>query len=180
MLEIVLPDIKYINSVKKAIAEYHKFPSPFDINSIKKLDMILNNNIGEYFKSIENNRESIGLKKGYVPSTTLWLIKNNEYIGSFDVRHYLTDNLLNIGGHIAYEIIPSQRKKGYVQAGLKLVLKYCKEKLHIDKALLTCRFENEASYKAMTTVMKECGGFIDEPYIDNEIKEHRIWINTSF
>ena len=90
MLEIVLPDIKYINSVKKAIAEYHKLPSPFDINSIKKLDMILNNNIGEYFKSIE------------------------------------------------------------------------------------------ASYKAMTTVMKECGGFIDEPYIDNEIKEHRVWINTSF
>jgi hypothetical protein len=39
---------------------------------------------------------------------------------------------------------------------------------------------NEASYKAMTTVMKECGGFIDEPYIDNEIKEHRVWINTSF
>lgn len=178
MLEIVLPNIAYIESVKNAVAEYHASPSPFDIYSVKKLDMLLNNNIEEYFKNIENNRSGIGLKEGYVPSTTLWLIKNGNYIGSFDIRHYLTDNLLNVGGHIAYQIIPSQRKKGYVQIGLKLVLKYCKEKLHIDKVLLTCKFENEASYKAMTSVMKERGGFEDTPYIDNQIKEHRIWINT--
>ena len=178
MLKIVLPSPQYLDSVKDAIAEYQAHPSPFDIQVVESMIEVEKDDFNTYFHDVENKRLGIGLPEGYVPNTTLWLIDDEKYIGSFDLRHELNDYLLQNGGHIAYQIIPSARRKGYVKAGLKLTLDYARKNLGIEKALLTCHFENEASYRAMTSVMKEWGGEEISPSLVDGHNEHRVWINT--
>ncbi len=178
MLQLVLPEYRYLESVKAAISEYQDHPSPFDINCVDKLIKAAENNFQTYFSDVENDRNAVNLPSGHVPSTTLWLLNNEAYIGSLDIRHYLNDFLQKRGGHIAYQIIPSQRRRGFAQAGLKLALHYCRDVLKLEKVLLTCRFENQDSYQTMTAVMKEYGGHEDEPSESDGHKEHRIWIVT--
>lgn len=178
MLKLVLPSKKYINSVKTAIAEYTAHPSPFDIHCVNQMIEAAQNDFKTYFQEIENKRQGIGLPEGHVPNTTLWLVEGEKYIGSFDIRHKLNDYLMQNGGHIAYQIIPSARLKGYVKAGLKLSLDYAYKNLGLDKALLTCDFNNIGSYKAMTSVMCEWGGEEISPSLVDGHQEHRVWINT--
>ena len=178
MLKLVLPTPKYLDSVKNAIVEYQAQPSPFDIQVVKIMIDAQKDNFKAYFQDVENKRLGIGLPEGYVPNTTLWLIDDDQYIGSFDIRHGLNDYLMQNGGHIAYQIIPSARRKGYVKAGLKLSLDYARKNLGIGKALLTCNFDNVASYRAMISVMRECGGEEISPSIIDGHQEHRVWINT--
>ncbi len=178
MLKLILPDPKYLDSVKNAIAEYKAQPSLFDIHCITKMIEAEKDDFKNYFHEVENKRQGIDLPEGHVPNTTLWLIDNEKYIGSFDIRHELNDYLLLNGGHIAYQIIPSARRKGYVKAGLKLTLAFAQKNLHINKALLTCHFENEASYRAMISVMQEWGGEEISPSLIDNHQEHRVWINT--
>lgn len=178
MLKLVLPEYRYLESVKTAICEYKKTPSPFDIRCVQKLINAAENNFQTYFSDIEDAKNGVNLPPGHVPSTTLWLLDNDTYIGSFDIRHYLNDFLHKTGGHIAYQIVPSKRSQGFAQAGLKLALHYCRNVLKLEKALLTCRFENKASYQTMTAVMKEYGGYEDKFSESGGHKEHRIWIVT--
>lgn len=177
MLKLVLPDKAYLNSVKAGIAEYKQNPSPFDLYCVERL-IALENDSAAYLEEAENTRRGINIKAGFVPATTLWLINDDKYIGSIQIRHYLNDYLQKRGGHIGYQIIPSERRKGYVKAGLKLALQYAKDVLKIDKALLTCEFENEPSYKAMISVMNEWGGEEDKPSEIDGKHEHRVWIKT--
>ena len=178
MLKLVLPAPKYLDSVKDAIAEYQAHPSPFDIHCVNKMMDAAKDNFATYFQDIENKRQGIGLPEAHVSNTTLWLMDNEKYIGSFDIRHELNDYLKQNGGHIAYQIIPSARLKGYVKAGLKLTLEYARKNLGINKALLTCNFDNIGSYKAMISVMNEWGGEEISPSLVDGHKEHRVWINT--
>lgn len=178
MLKLVLPDKAYLDSVKAGIVEYLQNPSPFDLYCVKKLLAAAENDFAAYFEETENTRLGLNIPEGFVAATSLWLIEGEKYIGSFDIRHSLNDYLKKRGGHIAYQIIPSERRKGYVKQGLKLALDYARNILKIDKALLTCEFENEASYRAMTSVMKEWGGEEDEPSEIDGKCEHRVWIKT--
>lgn len=178
MLELLLPNEKFLESVKKGIAEYKHNPSPFDIYCIEKLILAENNDFVGYFEELEKTRNGENIPTGFVSSSSLWLIKDGKYIGSFDIRHKLNDYLQKRGGHIAYQIIPSERQKGYVKAGLKLALEYARTELKMDKALLTCEVENKASYKAMTSVMAEWGGEEVEPAEIDGKQEYRVWINT--
>lgn len=178
MLKLVLPAPIYLASVKNAVAEYSLHPSPFDIQCVTQMIEAAKNDFQTYFQAIENKRLGINLPEGHVPNTTLWLIEDDTYVGSFDIRHKLNDYLMQNGGHIAYQIIPSKRQKGYVKAGLKLALDFAKKNLEIKKALLTCHFENEASYRAMISVMNENGGEEISPSLVDNHKEHRVWINA--
>ena len=53
-----------------------------------------------------------------VPSSMLWLVNDDEFIGCTDIRHNLTDRLLLSDGHIGYEVRFSKWNKGY---GTKLL-----------------------------------------------------------
>jgi predicted acetyltransferase len=83
-----------------------------------------------------------------VPSTTWWWVEGTEYLGRISLRHRLTERLLEIGGHIGYDVRPSARRQGHATAMLKAVLApTCK--LGIDPALLTCDTDNIASRKVI-------------------------------
>ena len=126
----------------------------------------------------ENDRHGINLKEGYVPHSVFWLIDDEKYVGTFNLRHSLTPYLKHIGGHIAYQIRPSEQLKGYACAGLKLCLKEAAN-LGITKALLTCKEENTGSFAVMHKIMLEKGGIEAEPYTEDNTLNKRVWIWTT-
>ena len=178
-LKLVKPNKKYLPSVYEAIEEYKADCSKFDLSSVKAMIAAADNDFAEYFDMVEKNSRGMDLKPGYVPNTVYWLINDDKYIGTFDLRHGLTPNLKQIGGHIAYEIRPSERRKNYACKGLELCLQKARE-MKIEQVLVTCDDENVASYGVMHKVMLKVGGYEDTPFETQGLIERRVWINTSF
>lgn len=86
------------------------------------------------------------VKEGHVPSDVYFLIDadTTKILGIIDIRHYLNDSLKEIGGHIGYSIVPSERQKGYGKLILELALVQT-DNLGINEVLLTCDTYNYAS-----------------------------------
>ena len=99
----------------------------------------------KYVQKFLDYAKGRNLPKGWVPDTTLWLVKNNTIVlGRTSIRHRLNPFLEKRGGHIGYYIRPSQRAKGYGNLILVLSLEKAKE-LGIKQVLVTCNDNNIAS-----------------------------------
>ena len=96
------------------------------------------------------------MPEGHVPETFLFLWDENEIVGQFRIRHYLTDALRLGAGHIGYFIKKEFRNKGYGKIGLKLTLEKAKEIISEDEVYLRVNKDNIPSLK----VMLSCGGKI--------------------
>lgn len=177
MLELVYPCEEYVASAAAGAQEVEKHPSDYDIGSMKRL-VFIKDSIEKYITECEANMKGEGLKSGYVPSTVLWLVENGKFIGIFNLRHCLNETLLKSGGHIAYEIIPSERGKGYAKKGLELILDYANKNLGFSEVLICCHEKNVASYKTMLSFLKKNGGREDVPSIIDGRLERRVWVNT--
>lgn len=60
---------------------------------------------------------------GLVPSTHYWLLRDDgTLLGGCRLRHALSDDLWQDGGHIGYDIRPSLRNRGYATRMLALAL----------------------------------------------------------
>ena len=177
MLRLEEPTEENLKKMKAGLAELKAKPTPYDIGQTRKLIEFMEKNIEGYLKYW---KEKQGEKQpeGKVPDTTLFLFDDDKFIGFYNIRHYLNDFLKRQGGHIAYQIIPSERRKGYVQRGLKLVLQWCHDNLKVDEVMLSCNAENVASDKAMTKVMDEMGGHRDPDIKLDDHIERRLWIAT--
>lgn len=106
---------------------------------------------------------------GWVPATTLWWVDGREYLGRIAVRHRLTPGLLELGGHIGYDVRPPARRRGHATAMLLAVLPVARE-LGISSALVTCDEDNAASRK----VIERCGGVFE----DQRGVKLRYWVPT--
>jgi len=176
-LKLVTPDKKYLSSVREAITEYKSKPSKFEIHAVSKMIMAEQNNFDDYFGNTLNEAAGLNLRPGYVAHSVFWLVDDDNYIGTFNLRHSLTPALEQIGGHIAYQILPSKQRKGYAYAGLKLCLVEA-NKIGIEKVLVTCKAENTASYSVIHKAMLEFGGYEDEVLVKDNCVEKRVWIRT--
>ena len=107
---------------------------------------------------------------GFVPSTTLWWVSGDEYLGRIVIRHRLTQRLRDYGGHIGYDIRPSARRQGHATAMLAAALPVANA-LGIDPALVTCDEDNIASRK----VIEANGGTLE----DQRGIKLRFWLPTS-
>ena len=103
-----------------------------------------------------NNSKGIGLAPGYVPDTYFFLWDDDEIVGLFKIRHYLTESLVKITGHIGYTIIKKYRGKGYATAGLKAAIEVCKDLIKGDEIYLALHKNNPASLK----VQMKCGAYL--------------------
>lgn len=178
MLKLIKPSSKYIDSALAGCHEYLSDTTAFQ--TIKPVaDMIkqLQDNSADYFYNLYKKECGIDLQPGHVAMTTFWLIDNEQYIGTFALRHSLTEQLQQRGGHIAFQIIPSKLKQGYATGGLLLCLAEA-FKLGLEHVLITCHEENTASYKTMQKVMLKMGGREVAPSETNGHKNRRIWIKT--
>jgi predicted acetyltransferase len=124
----------------------------------------------EWLIKSDNVSKGIGLEDWMVPQSIYWLFVDGVPTGMGKLRHYLTEDLKEHGGHIGYAIRPSCRHRGYG----KLLLELLTEKAHeigVDKILLTVQNSNIYSIK----VALANGGIIEKV---TDIRHH-IWIDCS-
>ena len=108
-----------------------------------------------------------------VPSTTLWLVDGDTYLGRIGIRHMLNDSLRVFGGHIGYDIRPSRRGQGLGTQLLALALPHA-HALGIDPAMLTCDVENVASWR----LMERCGATRESTFSYEGTQRYRYWLPT--
>ena len=173
--KLVKPSIEYKESYLEALNEYHAE------GRYKFLDTEeLSENFEQFITDLnEGNRH---LHKPYsdwvepVPETALWMVKDDKYIGSFNIRHRLNWHLEKWGGHINFVIRPSMRGKGFgkkiLQKGLPIA-----EYLGIERALFTIDEDNKSAIR----VIEFCGGkFEDEtPATEQFPARLRYWVDCT-
>lgn len=94
---------------------------------------------------------------GFVPATELWWVDGDEFLGRIGIRHRLTPALLEMGGHIGYDVRPSARRRGHATAMLREGL-IAARRLGIKSALVTCDTDNVGS----RAVIERNGGVLED------------------
>lgn len=138
--------------------------------SARLLDM----NYEEWLDNTHKSENKETCLANFVPAHTYFLTsEDNRIVGAINIRHYLNDHLLKVGGNIGYGVRPSERKKGYASLMLNLGLDIAKE-LGINRVLVTCNKTNIASAK---TIMKN-GGVLENEVLDDGELVQRYWIDN--
>jgi predicted acetyltransferase len=105
-----------------------------------------------------------------VPSTVFWYVAREHYLGTLVLRHELTDELTQVGGHIGYHVVAPWRRQGHATRMLAAGLVEAR-RLGLSRVLLTCAEDNEPSRR----VILANGGVAD-----GQVKgEDRFWITIA-
>ncbi len=104
-----------------------------------------------------------------VPSTFYWYVSGEDYLGDMAIRHTLTPALARTGGHVGYSIAAAWRRQGHATRLLAAGLVEC-GRLGLDRVLLTCAADNEASRRVILA-----NGGVPDGRIDGE---DRFWITV--
>ncbi|MGM9646905.1 MAG: GNAT family N-acetyltransferase [Eubacteriales bacterium] len=129
-----------------------------------------------YIESVEADLHPETLKPGRVTATQLVCVRvsDGKVVGMIQIRHYFNDFLRKYGGHVGYSVRPSQRRKGYAKAQLRMALPLCRE-LGLTKVLITCEPDNLGSEK---TIVANGGVYECTVYCESEgISLKRYWID---
>ncbi|MFC5183659.1 GNAT family N-acetyltransferase [Actinomadura harenae] len=109
-----------------------------------------------------------------VPFTLLWALDRQDadpvYVGSVCVNHRLTPALERWGGHIAYNVRPSLRRRGYATAMLAAALPVARA-AGVERALLTVNVHNTGSRR----VIEANGGVLEK----TDGNACHYWISTN-
>ncbi|PKD97825.1 GNAT family N-acetyltransferase [Macrococcoides caseolyticum] len=128
------------------------------------------------YSSFEDMIEKLDMRESgqdWVNNTTFFYFIDGVIIGAANIRHKLTKDLLNTGGHIGYGVARSYRGQGYATKILQESLVFARS-IGIEKALITCDEDNIASSR----VIIKNGGLEDKPYLQSDgIKSRRFWID---
>jgi predicted acetyltransferase len=107
---------------------------------------------------------------GHVPATELWWVDGDRFLGRIGIRHHLTPMLLELGGHIGYDVRRSARRRGHATEMLRQALAVAHD-LGIDPALITCEVDNMGS----RAVIERNGGVLE----DQRGSKLRFWASTA-
>jgi predicted acetyltransferase len=130
-----------------------------------------------YVQFLIDSEKEEHVPAGWVPHSTYWLLDTKgQIVGVVNIRHWLTEYLLNQGGHIGYGIRPSERRKGYATAILALALDKTKE-LGMERVLVTCDHDNVGSERA---IVNNRGVLESEFTEENGNVVRRFWIDLLF
>ena len=92
-----------------------------------------------------------------VPTTHLWALAEEQFVGRISLHHELNDALRVEGGHIGYDTVPSFRGRGVATEMLRQVLPVARA-LGLTAVLVTCDDTNAASIR----VIEKNGGSLRE------------------
>ncbi len=156
-MKLVKPSKKYQTSYLgyiKELGDEERYPFPLDF-AYDDFDALL--------EKLENFALGKKMPTGYVASTTLWLVENEEILGVTNLRHKLNKQIMFCGGHIGLSIRPSQRGKSLGNKLMNLSIK----KLHcmgVNQIHIHCYKSNLKSAK----IIMNNGGVLDSEINDKE------------
>lgn len=121
--------------------------------------------------------EAVGrnLVPGRVPQSTFWLVRDGQRIlGCSRLRHTLNAFLEEEGGHIGYDVRPSERRRGYGTLLLRLTLDRARD-LGIKQVLVTADSPNVASWR----IIEKNGGVLQSEALSRHTGEllRKYWID---
>lgn len=102
-----------------------------------------------------------------VHADSYWVTEDQVVIGFLQLRHTLSDHLLEEGGHIGYSIRPTYRRRGHATRALGLALQRARQ-LGLDRVLVTCDDDNLTSARTIESQ----GGLLEDVRAD----KRRYWI----
>lgn len=171
-LELVLPTVEYKEQIEKYKQDMLDAGSSMD-----GCGTLRNDDFYVWLQKCNDWKDGKNLPEGFVASTQYICIRktDNKVVGMLQIRHELSDFLLNYGGHVGDSVAVDERNKGYGKKLLALGLKKCKE-LGIDKVLVTCKDTNIASRKC---ILANGGQYEDARRIEDQgINLERYWIDN--
>ncbi len=154
MVALVRPDVRYGESFIAAVRELQPEGRYTQYDPAR-----LAANFPAFVQELLSYEDRANVPAHFVPETLYWLVEDEEFIGRVSLRHELNEQLRLLGGHIGYEVRPSQRRRGYGAAMLGLVLPRARER-GLTRVLLTCDADNFAS----KTIIERHGGVAETPY----------------
>lgn len=151
------------------IYEINEYDSNFEgLSDIGRIE-----DYNEFLKKSEKWKHQELINSNYSSQTTFGVFDDEKLVGGFVLRHTLKGALINHGGNIGYLVRPSERKKGYGRALLKLALEKAKD-IGLKKVLITCRNDNIGSIKVIES---NYGIYENDYYDENSGKTYRrYWI----
>jgi predicted acetyltransferase len=126
-----------------------------------------------YIARLRRWAEDDNLPEHVVPETTFWLVRERKILGRTKIRHRLNAGLEVEGGHIGYDIRPSERRKGYGTAILHLALEKAIE-IGLRRVMLTCDADNVASARIIEKNGGKLSGTATSPTTGKAIFQY--WI----
>lgn len=166
-VELILPDVRCRASYLEAVREFqaegrHQYEDA----------KVLAQDFSAYVRALRERRHLP--RPGMVPETVLWLVDGDLFIGRASVRHRLNDHLRRIGGHIGYEIRPTQRRRGYGTLICKLALAEAR-RIGLDRALITCDEDNVGSRR----IIEANGGIFERAVrvAGSPVKKLHFWVD---
>ena len=102
-----------------------------------------------WLQGVVANAQQKGIVDGWkVPQSTYWLYLDGDPIGYGKIRHFLTDQLKESGGHMGIAIHPQMRGRGYGTFFIAGLIDESR-KLGIKELLFTIKNQNVASIQAV-------------------------------
>ena len=158
-IRLIEPCMEYMESFRKSIREYRlNFVEDFQYRRVN-----YKREQRAFLRQNKDARLGRNLPYGRVPNSNFWLVDQYNYLGTGNIRHFLTEDLKKLGGNIGYSIRPAAWRMGLGTIQLALLLPEAK-KLKIDAPIITCFEHNIGSAK----VIEKNGGVL----IEKVINEH--------
>lgn len=166
-MQLILPSAEYEGSYRDYITELgdeERYPFPLDFDHA---------DFSALLAKLEQFRMGADLPEGFVPSTTYWLVDQQEMIGVANLRHYLNARIERAGGHIGLGVRPRERAKGLGTTLLKLTLEQAFAR-GIQPVHVHCYKHNQASARMILAN----GGVLDSEIEDRGTLVQRYVIST--
>jgi predicted acetyltransferase len=168
MLKLVVPRLSVAASVRAAAREHGDDVKDEYRDALARLK---NDELADWVDALlADTRERAPRLPGNVPSTHLWWVDDDTFLGRLQLRHRLNPFLREIGGHIGYHVIPPARRQGHGTAMLAAALPVAAA-LGMDCVLITCDTGNLGSRK----VIEANGGLLQDQRGD----KLRFWVPTA-
>lgn len=158
---LIKPDVSYAEEIRSYRSEMLLAGSSMDgTGALRRID-----NPAEWLRYNAMMERPEMVPENKVPATQFILTDTDtgRIYGMLQVRHELNEYLQKYAGHIGYSVRPTERRKGYAKKMLKLALKFCKETLGLERVMVSCLVENEASRRTILA----CGGVFDEKVFEH-------------
>lgn len=147
----------------KELGSEERYPFPLDFDHADFEALLVR---------LDSLERGVGLGADWVPSSTFWLVEDEEILGVSNLRHRLNARIREFGGHIGLGIRPSAQGRGLGSRLMRLTIEEARRR-GIAEIHVHCYKHNAASAAMICsnggTLVSESpehhGGYVVQRYI---------------